>query len=102
MCNWKLCRRDASVARHSSLLLTHDQATQAIAVSGVIRHNGKECPLLNLLIGAGWQTHLLRSDYSVVSKVGPKDSQEVLLTNYDPPRTAPIECCQASAEAIPA
>ena len=32
---------------------------------------------------AGWQTHLLRSDYSVVSKVGPKDSQEALLTNYD-------------------
>lgn len=45
---------------------------------------------------------MLRSDYSVVSKVGPKDSQEVLLTNYDPPRMVPIECCQESAEAVPA
>lgn len=45
---------------------------------------------------------MLRSDYSVVSKVGPKDSQEALLTNYDPPRMVPIECCQESAEAVPA
>jgi DNA adenine methylase Dam len=74
----------------------------AIAVSGVIRHNGKECPLLNLLIDAGWQTHLLCSDYSAVSKVGPKDSQEVLLTNYDPPGMMPTECCQESTEAVPA
>jgi site-specific DNA-adenine methylase len=74
----------------------------AIAVSGVIRHNGKECPLLNLLIDAGWQTHLLRSDYAVVSKVGTKDSQEVLLTNYDPPGMMPAERCQESTEAVPA
>ena len=33
---------------------------------------------------------------------GPKDSQEALLTNYDPPRMVPIECCQESAEAVPA
>ncbi len=75
---------------------------QAIAVSGVLRHNGKECPLLNLLINAGWQTHLLHSDYSVVSKVGPKESQEVLLTNYRRLEMKPTEPCREPTQAVPA
>lgn len=74
----------------------------AIAVSGVLRHNGKECPLLNLLINAGWQTHLLHSDYSVVSKVGPKESQEVLLTNYRRLEMKPTGTCREPTEAVPA
>jgi DNA adenine methylase Dam len=94
-------RKDDDRRLFEHLLRLQDRG-HAIAVSGVIRHNGKECPLLNLLIDAGWQTHLLRSDYSVVSKVGPKDSQEVLLTNYDTPRMMPAECCRESMEAVPA
>ncbi len=83
-------------------LLRLAERGHAIAVSGVVRHNGKESPLLNLLIDSGFQTHLVHSDYSVVSKVGPKQSQEVLLTNYEPARVPPAEVRQESTEAVPA
>jgi DNA adenine methylase Dam len=83
-------------------LLRLAERGHAIAVSGVLRHNGKECPLLNLLINAGLQTHLLHSDYSAVSKVGPKESQEVLLTNYDPLEMMPTEVRQQPIGVVPA
>ena len=100
---WLDCyERTAEIDDALEHLLRLADGGQAIAVSGVLRHNGKECPLLNLLINAGWQTHLLHSDYSVVSKVGPKESQEVLLTNYRRLEMKPTEPCREPTQAVPA
>ncbi len=70
---------DARLFRY--LLKLSDQG-HALAVSGVEQHNGKRCPLIDLLQQAGWQTNRLKADYNVVSKVGLKQTDEVVLTNY--------------------
>lgn len=63
-------------------LLRLDDQGHSLAVSGVLTHNGKESPLLNQLLATGWQRHDVLNDYNVVSKVGKKETKEVLLTNY--------------------
>jgi DNA adenine methylase Dam len=55
----------------------------AIAVSGVREHNGKRSPLIDMLEQAGWHVSKLEADYNVVSKVGLKQTDEVVLTNYN-------------------
>ena len=55
----------------------------AIAVSGVREHNGKRSPLIDMLEQAGWHVSKLDADYNVVSKVGLKQTDEVVLTNYN-------------------
>lgn len=56
----------------------------SIAVSGVENHHGRPCKLIDLLKQAGWQRHTLQADYNVVSKVGLKQTDEVVMTNYAP------------------
>jgi DNA adenine methylase len=84
---WKKSLDDRRLFEHVELL---DQQGHSVAVSGVSLHNGKECLLLNLLMEAGWTVTKLQHDYNGVSKVGIKQTQEVLLTNYFPGNATPL------------
>jgi DNA adenine methylase Dam len=57
----------------------------SVAVSGVRSHAGEPCRLLDMLHGKGFGMLALAKDYNKVSRAGAKKSEEVLMTNYDPP-----------------
>jgi DNA adenine methylase Dam len=54
-------------------------------VSGVLKHNGETCWMLDKLIRDGFNYKVLEFDYNKVSRVGDKKTVEVIITNYDFP-----------------
>lgn len=51
-------------------------------VSGVLKHDGKICWMLDKLIQDGFKCKELNFDYNKVSRKGEKDTTEVIITNY--------------------
>lgn len=54
----------------------------SFAVSGTLLHDGKPCLLLDKLVNDGYNVTELKFDYNKVSRVGKKDTNEVLIKNY--------------------
>lgn len=52
------------------------------AVSGTISHDGKPCLLLDKLVTDNYNVIELKFDYNKVSRVGKKETNEVLIKNY--------------------
>jgi len=52
------------------------------AVSGSLSHDGKSCLLLDMLIKDGYTCVEFEYDYNKVSRVGKKETKEVLIKNY--------------------
>jgi DNA adenine methylase Dam len=51
-------------------------------VSGVLNHNGLTCWMLDKLINDGFNVSYLNFDYNKVSRVGDKETVEVIIKNY--------------------
>jgi site-specific DNA-adenine methylase len=54
----------------------------SFAVSGSISHDGKTCLLLDKLVSDGYNLVEFEFDYNKVSRVGKKETKEVLIKNY--------------------
>jgi DNA adenine methylase Dam len=54
----------------------------SFAVSGSLSHDGKSCLLLDMLIEDGYTCVEFEYDYNKVSRVGKKETKEVLIKNY--------------------
>lgn len=54
----------------------------SFAVSGTLSHDGKPCLLLDKLVTDGYKVIEFKFDYNKVSRVGKKETQEVLIKNY--------------------
>jgi DNA adenine methylase Dam len=54
----------------------------SFAVSGSLSHDGKSCLLLDMLIKDGYTCVEFEYDYNKVSRVGKKETKEVLIKNY--------------------
>jgi len=52
-------------------------------LSGILEHNDKKCWLLDKLIDDGFNYHVLEFDYNKVSRIGNKETKEIIITNYD-------------------
>ena len=63
-----------------------DRMKASFAVSGTVSHGGKKCRLITMLLEAGFYRHDLKKDYNKVSRSGSKETQEVLICNYEPPK----------------
>ena len=51
-------------------------------VSGVLYHNGLTCWMLDKLINDGFSKKFLSFDYNKVSRVGDKETTEIIIKNY--------------------
>jgi hypothetical protein len=51
-------------------------------ISGVLNHNGETCKLLSNLISDKFNYKILNFDYNKVSRVGKKETDEVIIMNY--------------------
>ena len=51
-------------------------------VSGVLYHNGLTCWMLDKLINDGFSKKFLSFDYNTVSRVGDKETTEIIIKNY--------------------
>ena len=51
-------------------------------VSGVLKHDGKTCWMLDKLISDGFKYKVLNFDYNKVSRKGDKQTTEIIITNY--------------------
>lgn len=51
-------------------------------VSGVLKHNNIESELLKKLISDGYKYKELKFDYNKVSRVGKKETTEIIVMNY--------------------
>jgi len=54
----------------------------SFAVSGTLSHDGKPCLLLDKLVADGYNVVEFEFDYNKVSRVGKKETKEVLIKNY--------------------
>ncbi len=54
----------------------------SFAVSGTLSHDGKPCLLLDKLVSDGYNVIEFEFDYNKVSRVGKKETKEVLIKNY--------------------
>jgi len=63
-------------------LKKYDQLGCSFAVSGTLLHDGKPCLLLDKLVSDGYKVVEFKFDYNKVSRVGKKESKEVLIKNY--------------------
>lgn len=52
-------------------------------VSGVLRHNGNTCWMLDKLIQDGYRYKVLEYDYNKVSRKGDKETTEIIIMNYE-------------------
>lgn len=59
-----------------------DKNSSSFMVSGVLTHNGKRCVLLDNLISDGYSYKKLNYNYNKVSKIGNKETTEIIITNY--------------------
>jgi len=62
----------------------HDinEKESSFMVSGVLKHDGKTCWMLDKLIGDGFRYKVLNFDYNKVSRKGNKQTTEIIITNY--------------------
>jgi hypothetical protein len=66
----------------SNMMKKYDQLGCSFAVSGTLLHDGKPCLLLDKLVSDGYKVVEFKFDYNKVSRVGKKESKEVLIKNY--------------------
>jgi DNA adenine methylase Dam len=59
-----------------------DEIGSSFMISGVLRHNGNTCWLLDKLIQDGYRYKILEYDYNKVSKKGDKKTTEIIIMNY--------------------
>ena len=59
-----------------------NKSGSSFMVSGVLKHDGKVCWMLNKLIQDGFKYHELKFDYNKVSRKGDKETLEVIIMNY--------------------
>jgi DNA adenine methylase Dam len=60
-----------------------DRNGSSFMVSGSIKHDGKSCLLLDKLINDNYKYKELIFDYNKVSRKGKKETQEIIITNYN-------------------
>ncbi len=63
-------------------LKKYDQLGCSFAVSGTLSHDGKPCLLLDKLVSDGYNVVEFEFNYNKVSRVGRKETKEVLIKNY--------------------
>lgn len=63
-------------------LLNIDKKGSSFMLSGTLEHNGEKCKLLEDLINDGFRYKILDFNYNKVSKIGKKDTKEVIIMNY--------------------
>ena len=63
-------------------LLDIDRKGSSFMISGSLKHAGESCKLLEDLIKDGFSCKVLDYDYNKVSRVGNKETQEVIIKNY--------------------
>lgn len=63
-------------------LLDIDRKGSSFMISGVLNHNGETCKLLSNLISDKFNYKILNFDYNKVSRVGKKETDEVIIMNY--------------------
>ena len=59
-----------------------DSMGSSFMISGLVKHNEKESALLKKLISDGFRCKKLEFDYNKVSRVGKKETSEVIIMNY--------------------
>jgi len=60
-----------------------DKIGASFMLSGVLTHNGQSSILLDKLITDNYKVIHIKNDYNKVSKIGNKETQEVIIVNYD-------------------
>lgn len=65
-----------------NFLLDVDRKGSSFMISGVLNHNGENCKLLSNLINDKFNCKTLNFDYNKVSRVGKKETEEVIIMNY--------------------
>lgn len=60
-----------------------DELGSSFMVSGVLRHNGNTCWMLDKLIQDGYRYKVLEYDYNKVSRKGDKETTEIIIMNYE-------------------
>lgn len=63
-------------------LLDIDRKGSSFMLSGSLKHAGESCKLLDDLIDDGFNYHLLDCDYNKVSRIGSKETKEIIIKNY--------------------
>lgn len=63
-------------------LLDVDRKGSSFMISGSLKHAGEGCKLLEDLIKDGFFHKVLEHDYNKVSRVGNKQTQEIIIKNY--------------------
>lgn len=63
-------------------LLNLNKIGASFMISGSLNHNGESCKLLNDLISYGFKSKILDFDYNKVSRVGKKETKEIIIMNY--------------------
>lgn len=63
-------------------LLDIDRKGSSFMISGVLNHGGETCKLLTNLISDKFRYKILNFDYNKVSRVGKKETDEVIIMNY--------------------
>lgn len=63
-------------------LLDIDRKGSSFMLSGTLDHNGEACKLLKDLISDGFNYKELKFDYNKVSRIGKKETKEVIIMNY--------------------
>lgn len=63
-------------------LLDIDRKGSSFMLSGTLDHNGETCKLLKDLISDGFNYKELKFDYNKVSRIGKKETKEVIIMNY--------------------
>jgi DNA adenine methylase Dam len=63
-------------------LLDIDRKGSSFMISGVLNHAGETCKLLDDLIKDGFKYKTLNYDYNKVSRVGKKQTDEIVIINY--------------------
>lgn len=59
-----------------------DRKGSSFMISGVLKHNNKESNLLKNLISDGYRHKVLNFNYNKVSKIGKKETTEIIIMNY--------------------
>jgi len=59
-----------------------DEKGASLMLSGLLNHNGNKSWIMSKLIEDGFKYKDLSFNYNKVSKVGEKDSQEIIIMNY--------------------
>jgi site-specific DNA-adenine methylase len=75
---WK---KDDDVKLYTFLKDIHSKGS-SFMLSGSLNHAGESCKLLEDLIKDGFNYKILDFDYNKVSRVGNKETQEIIIKNY--------------------